>query len=141
MLLNVYLIGWLVTAIGVVGALVAANRLSDRRRSHLLSDGSLAVLAGALWPVLVVGVVEMLAIKAVVETMRAASAPLSHQALIEWDDGLSRRWRRAESCVEDFSTRHTQLCSASSCRQHPGTWIAHPPRRRAARTGHALRPR
>jgi len=74
MLLNVYLIGSLVTAIGVGGALVAANRLSDRRRSRLLSDGSLAVLAGALWPVLVVGVVEMLAIKAVVDTMRAASA-------------------------------------------------------------------
>jgi hypothetical protein len=90
MLLNVYLIGWLVTAIGVVGALVAANRLFDRRRSRLLCDGSLAVFAGALWPVLVVGVVEMLAITAVVETMRAASARPSNQALIERDDELIR---------------------------------------------------
>ena len=72
MLLNVYLIGWLVTAIGVGVALVAADRLCDRRRSRLLSVGSLAAFAGAMWPVLVVGVVEMLAFKAVVETMRAA---------------------------------------------------------------------
>ena len=43
MLLNVYLCGWLVTTIG---ALVAVNRLSDRRRSRSLSLGSLAVLAG-----------------------------------------------------------------------------------------------
>ena len=90
MLLNVYLIGWLVTAIGVVGALVAANRLSDRRRSRLLSDGSLAVLAGALWPVLVVGALEMLAINAVVDSMRAASARPSNQALIERYDELIR---------------------------------------------------
>jgi hypothetical protein len=41
MLLNVYLCGWLVTTIG---ALVAANRLSDRRRSRPLSVGLLAVL-------------------------------------------------------------------------------------------------
>lgn len=94
MLLNVYLIGGLVTAIGFAGALVAANRLSDRlsdrRRSRLLCDGSLAVFAGALWPVLVVGVVEMLAITAVVETMRAGSARPSNQALIERDDELIR---------------------------------------------------
>lgn len=72
MLLNVYLLGWLVTAIGVGVALVAADRLCDRRRTGLLSVGSLAAFAGALWPVLVVGVVEMVAFRAVVETMRAA---------------------------------------------------------------------
>jgi nitrate reductase NapE component len=51
MLLNVYLCGWLVSTIG---ALVAAHWLSERRRSRLLSRGSLAVLAGVLWPVLAV---------------------------------------------------------------------------------------
>jgi hypothetical protein len=50
MLLNVYLCGWLVTTIG---ALVAANRLPDRRMTtRPRSVGLLAVLAGVLWPVL-----------------------------------------------------------------------------------------
>src|ERR1700694_3576777 len=78
MLLNVYLYGWLVTTIG---ALVAVNRLSDRRRSRARSLGSLAVLAGVLWPVLVVGAVELIAIVLVARRMRAASARESDQAM------------------------------------------------------------
>jgi len=80
MLLNVYLGGWMVTTIGT---LVAANWLSDRRRPHLL-----AVLAGALWPVLAVGVVEVIVIVAVARTMRAASARQSDQAPMERDEVL-----------------------------------------------------
>jgi hypothetical protein len=52
--------------------------LPDRRRPQLL-----AVLAGALWPVLVVGVIELIAIVAVARTMRAASARQSDQAPME----------------------------------------------------------
>ena len=85
MLLNVYLCGWLVTTIG---ALVAANRLSDRRRSRPLSVGLLAVLAGVLWPVLAVGVVELIAIVVVARGMRAASARQSDQAPMERDEVL-----------------------------------------------------
>ena len=85
MLLNVYLCGWLVTTIG---ALVAVNRLSDRRTSRSLSLGSLAVLAGVLWPVLVVGVVELIAIVLVARRMRAASARPWNQAPLERDDEL-----------------------------------------------------
>jgi hypothetical protein len=83
MLLNVYLCGWL-----TIGALVAANRLSDRRRSRPLSVGLLAVLAGVLWPVLAVGVMELIAIVVVARGMRAASALQSDQALMERDEVL-----------------------------------------------------
>jgi hypothetical protein len=51
----VYLCGWLVTT---VAAAITATHFSDRGMSRLLSVGSLAVLAGALWPVLVIGVVD-----------------------------------------------------------------------------------
>jgi hypothetical protein len=86
MLLSVYLGGWLVTAICVW---VAADLLRDPRRPRPYRFGSLAVLSSALWPVLVIGVVELLAIRAVVETtMRAASARGPNQALVESDDEL-----------------------------------------------------
>jgi len=85
MLLNVYLCGWLVTTIG---ALVASNRLSDRRRSRTLFVGLLAFLAGVLWPVLAVAVVELIAIVVVARGMRAASARQSDQAPMELDEVL-----------------------------------------------------
>jgi hypothetical protein len=81
MLLNVYLCGWVVTTIGT---LVAVNRLPDRRRPHLL-----AVLAGALWPVLVVGVIELVAIVVLARSMRTAGASHAHQAAMERDDELT----------------------------------------------------
>jgi len=85
MLLNVYLCGWLVSTIG---ALVAAHWLSDRRMSRLLSRGSLAVLAGVLWPVLVVIVVELIAIVVVARWIRAAGARQSGQAPMDRDEVL-----------------------------------------------------
>jgi hypothetical protein len=83
MLLTVYLCGWLVTTIG---ALVAVNWFSDRRRSSPLAHGSLAVLAGVLWPVLVVGLAELVAIVIVTRRMRSTvarqddCAPSQHDA-------------------------------------------------------------
>jgi nitrate reductase NapE component len=80
-LLNVYLCGWLVITIG---ALVA----TDRRRSRPLSVGLLAVLAGVLWPVLAIGVVELIAIVVLARVIRAASARQSDQAPMERDEVL-----------------------------------------------------
>jgi hypothetical protein len=71
MLLTVYLCGWLVTTIG---ALVAVNWFSDRRTLSPLARGSLAVLAGVLWPVLAVGLAELVAIVIASRRMRTTSA-------------------------------------------------------------------
>ena len=78
MLLIVYLCGCLATMIGV---LVAASRFGDRRVSQSLR-GLLAVLAGVLWPVLVVGVVELIAIVVLAQTsarIRPAAGPVWSQ--------------------------------------------------------------
>jgi hypothetical protein len=71
MLLTVYLLGWLVMSIG---ALVAADWVSGHRLPGPLACGSLVILAGALWPVLVVGAVEMVFIVIVAKRMRAVDA-------------------------------------------------------------------
>ena len=75
MLLIVYLCGCLATMIGV---LVAASRFGDRRVSQSLR-GLLAVLAGALWPVLVVAG-ELIAIVVLARRMRAATVAKPDQA-------------------------------------------------------------
>ena len=84
MLLNVYLCGWLVTTIG---ALVAANWLCSPRVSQPqpLTRAWIAVLAGALWPVLVVGVVELIAIVVLARRMRTARVSHSDQAPMQRD--------------------------------------------------------
>jgi hypothetical protein len=81
MLLNVYLCGWVVTTIGT---LVAVNRLPDCRRPHLL-----AALAGSLWPVLVVGVIELVAIVVLARSMRTAGVRHARQAAMERYDELT----------------------------------------------------
>jgi hypothetical protein len=81
-LLTVYLCGWLVTTIG---ALVAVNWFSDRRTSSPLAHGSLAVLAGVLWPVLVVGFAELVAIVIVSRRMRTTVAHRDDCASAEHD--------------------------------------------------------
>jgi len=55
-------------------------------RPRLLSVGSLAVLADALWPVLVIGVVELLAIVAVAKGVRMGRTLRSDQAQTERDE-------------------------------------------------------
>ena len=82
MLLIVYLCGCLVTMIGV---LVAASRFGDRRVSQSL-HGLFAVLAGVLWPVLVVGVVELIAIVVLARRMRAANGGQADQAPMQRDE-------------------------------------------------------
>jgi hypothetical protein len=54
-LLLVYLSGWVVTTLG---ALVAARRLGDEGRPAPHPLG-VSVLAGAFWPLLLVGVLEL----------------------------------------------------------------------------------
>jgi hypothetical protein len=71
MLLNVYLGGWLVGAIGV---LAVPNGVRDRPMSRSLIRGSLAVFAGALWPVLVVGLVELIAVAVLARMMQVVLA-------------------------------------------------------------------
>ena len=85
MVLDVYLCGWLVAT---VAALIAATQFSDRGMSRPLCVVSLGILVGALWPVLVVGVVELLAIVAVAKGMRMARSRPSNQAFVEWDEEL-----------------------------------------------------
>lgn len=80
MLLTVYLCGWLVTTIC---ALVATNWISDRRIASPLAHGSLAVVAGVLWPVLVVGLAELVAIVIVTRRMRISSARQQDWASME----------------------------------------------------------
>jgi hypothetical protein len=62
MLASLYAAGWFVTTIGV---LVAATTMATRSEVGLRCVGVIAVAAGALWPALVVGVVQMIAIAAV----------------------------------------------------------------------------
>jgi hypothetical protein len=70
-LLIAYLCGALITA---VGALIAANRFSDRRAAAPFSREAVAVLAGALWPVLAVGLMQVLIVVGLFRWMRAAPA-------------------------------------------------------------------
>jgi hypothetical protein len=81
----VYLCGWLVTTVGVA---ITATHFSDREMSRPLSVGSLAVLAGALWPVMVIGVMELLAIAAVAKGMRTRRTLRSENAPTEREEEL-----------------------------------------------------
>ena len=87
MVLDVYLCGCLVTT---VAALIAATQFSDRRMSRPLHVRSLAVVTGALWPVLLIGAVELLAIVAVAKAMGIGRIRPSDQARMERDEELIR---------------------------------------------------
>jgi biotin transporter BioY len=71
MWLNVYLCGWLVTA---VISLVFANESRELRIAPPLTRGVVAVIAGALWPVLVVGILELACIVLLANKLRTADA-------------------------------------------------------------------
>ena len=103
MLLIVYLCGCLATMIGV---LVAASRFGDRRVSQSLR-GLLAVLAGVLWPVLVVAVVELIAIVVLARRMRAANGGQADQAPMQ---------RVELAPVSPIYRRNKIYCSAA-CKQ------------------------
>ena len=72
MLLNVYLWGALVTA---VGALMASYQFAGVEAERPLGRAAVAVVAGALWPVLVVGAAQFVAIAALVRVMRKRAEP------------------------------------------------------------------
>ena len=70
MLLSIYLSGWLVMTVGV---LIAAEWLHDRiTPPSAFTRGVVAVLAGGLWPVLLVGLGELFAVKLV---FKVAASP------------------------------------------------------------------
>jgi ABC-type spermidine/putrescine transport system permease subunit II len=93
MLLSMYLAGLFVTAIGV---LAAATKVRGRNEVRLRSVGFVALVAGLVWPVLVIGVVQLLAISALAK-MCAVGAGLP-----QLDDKL-----------ENITSKYTQTSSAS----------------------------
>jgi nitrate reductase NapE component len=70
-LLIAYMCGALMTA---VGALAAVNRFSDHRAADPPIRALVAVLAGVLWPVVAVGLVQVLIVVGLFRWMRAAPA-------------------------------------------------------------------
>ncbi|MCW2649081.1 MAG: hypothetical protein JWR32_57 [Mycobacterium sp.] len=85
MLLSVYLIGAVVTA---TGALVAAESLGDGRMPRPRHRGWLTVSAGALWPVLLIGLVQLAVVAAVAKTMTGAKVRRS-EAMIRRNEVLT----------------------------------------------------
>ena len=71
MLLNLYAVGWLATTIGM---LFAAAKIPSCREVRLSCVVSIAVTAGALWPALILGSVEIIAIAAVTKMFVAVPA-------------------------------------------------------------------
>ena len=70
MLLQVYLYGWLAA---IVAALIVPARQGASETQAPLSYWPLVVVAGALWPVLVVGLVQLGLIVLLAKTMRATT--------------------------------------------------------------------
>jgi hypothetical protein len=71
MLLNVYLYGVLVAT---VAALIAAHALYRGAKPRPFTRAALAVVAGALWPLLAVGLVQLVVIMLVTKMVRTESA-------------------------------------------------------------------
>ena len=72
MLWQLYLCGALVTAFG---ASVATNRFSERQEP--LPRTRLIALAGVLWPVVLIGLMQLILIAGLAKAMRLADALLS----------------------------------------------------------------
>ena len=70
MLLQVYLCGWMAA---VVAAMIVPGRRGVDKTPAPLSHWPLVVVAGALWPVLVVGLVQLVLIVLLAKTMRATT--------------------------------------------------------------------
>jgi len=67
-MLPMYLTGCIVTTLGV---LVACIRLRGMRDGRRLSAALLATVAGVLWPVLVIGVFQLVGVVLLVDAMRS----------------------------------------------------------------------
>jgi hypothetical protein len=69
-MLTVYLSGWLITT---SIAVIATAMIAAGRELRPVSCGWLAVLAGAAWPVLVIGAIQFVVIAMLARTIRATS--------------------------------------------------------------------
>ena len=86
MLLSTYLYGWVLTTIGVLSAALPASQVP---RPGPLTRGVVAMLAGALWPIIAVGLAEMALIWASASATRAADARHSRHASEQRDKALA----------------------------------------------------
>lgn len=80
-MLTVYLCGWLITSIIAV---VAAKKAHAGREMQPAYRGCLAVLAGLVWPVLVIGAIQLVVIAFLARSIAASS--LSERELITADE-------------------------------------------------------
>jgi hypothetical protein len=71
MFLNMYAAGWFVTTIAL---LVVATNVPAWKEVGMRCVGSIAVAAGALWPLLIIGVIQLTAVAAVAKVMSKQSA-------------------------------------------------------------------
>ena len=71
MILTAYAAGWFVTTIGL---LVAATNVPAWKEIGMLCVGAIAVAAGALWPLLIIGVIQLTAVAAVANAMSKRAA-------------------------------------------------------------------
>jgi hypothetical protein len=78
MLLNVYLYGALVATLAALIAAYALYRGAEPRSPF--TRAALAVVAGALWPLLAVGLVQLVLIMLVTEMVRTGSARYPEEA-------------------------------------------------------------
>lgn len=86
MLLSIYLCGWLLTAVAIFAVADSYANLPDNRLAPSATTyGALAVAAGALWPALIAGVVELVCVQAAAHVIKAAKRSTAHQ------DGLLAR--------------------------------------------------
>jgi hypothetical protein len=86
MLVTAYLFGWVLAMIGVLGAALPASEIL---RPGPLTRGFVAVLVGALWPIVVLGLVEMAVIWALASVTRAADARHSRHAPKPVDEAVA----------------------------------------------------
>ena len=68
---TIYLSGWLVTTIIAV---IAASKFAAGRQLRPISRGGLAVLAGAVWPVVLIAAIQIAVIALLAGSISAVSA-------------------------------------------------------------------
>ena len=76
-MMTVYLCGWLITTIGT---LAAADRLSSGDSPPMRVRAGVGVVAGALWPVVIMGLVQLAAITLIARPWRTAAVRHSGRA-------------------------------------------------------------
>jgi hypothetical protein len=83
MWLSIYLCGWLMTAVTVFAV---ADGYSNQRDGHRAPSATsfcvLAIVAGALWPVLLAGAIELACVVGIAAKVRAARTRVPEHALV-----------------------------------------------------------